>query len=64
MVWGEWVLVVMLFSTVVGAVKLLINKKKRKSPLVIVGLILWAFVGFLMFFILFCHANSGQWLWE
>ena len=62
--WGEWILVVMLFSSVVGAGKLVINKKKRRSPLIVTGLILWAVVGFVLFFILFCHANSGKWLWE
>jgi len=59
----EWFFVVLVFSSVVGAVKLFIKKKKCKSFVLKTGLVCWIIAGATIFFILFSHANNGQWLW-
>lgn len=57
-IFGKWTLVGMLFSTVVGAAKYLRDKKRKKSPLLIAGLILWLILGSVVFFIAFCWARA------
>ena len=64
MVLIEWFFVILLFTSFVSLGKLLFSKNKCKGIGKKIGLILLTIINFILFFILFCHADQGQWLWS
>jgi hypothetical protein len=63
-VWGQYVLLVMLFSSVVGSGKLLFGKSRVTSRALATALWVWLVLGATAFFVLFCKTKQGTWLWE
>ncbi|MCK4818233.1 hypothetical protein KA005_20860, partial [bacterium] len=59
----EWFLVVIVFSSVVAVAKILL-KKQKKSKSLIIGLVTWIVLGLILFFNLFFHAQEGYWIWQ
>lgn len=64
LIFTEWVLVAIVFSSVVACGKALFQRKRKRTAARTLGMAAWCVLGLGLFFVLFGHANSGRWLWD